>query len=144
MPELNRDLFVQLWKAAKAQQTPDDPTAALFQKYMIMHEDMHPHFDRLEQDPDAPLEVDGENLMLHIAFDAAADKSLETDNPEGVRMLMQNMLSSGMDPGRAFHVISQAIAHESILAHEANQDVDPQKILYRAAQYAEQAQQQGG
>jgi hypothetical protein len=144
MPELNRALFIELWQAAKSQRTPADADLALFQKYMVMHEDMHPHFDRFEQDLAAPLEVDGENLMLHIVFDAAAEKSLETDSPPGVWMLMQNMLNTGMDPGRAFHVIAQAIAHESTIAAQAGLEVDAQKFLYRAAQYAEQAQQQGG
>src|SRR4051812_28613757 len=78
MPELNREVFVNLWKATKSQQRPDDEGLALFQKYMIMHEDMHAHFDRLEQDPAAPLEVDGENLLLHFTFAAATEKSLET------------------------------------------------------------------
>src|SRR4051794_11548979 len=61
MPQLDREIFVNLWKATKSQNPPDAPDLALFQKYMIMHEDMPPHFDRLEQDPSAPLDVDGEN-----------------------------------------------------------------------------------
>src|SRR5689334_8405036 len=59
MPQLDREIFVRLWKATKSQQRPEDPDLALFQKYMIMHEDMHAHFDRLEDDPTAPLDVDG-------------------------------------------------------------------------------------
>jgi hypothetical protein len=142
MQELNREIFVGLWTAARSGKTSDVADEAILQKYMLMHEDMHAHFDRIEQDPSASMEVGGENLMLHIAMDAATEKSLEQDEPSGVRMLMQQMLSSGFDPGVAFHVISQAMMHETIIAGEAGQEFEPRKFLHRAASYAEQAQNQ--
>ena len=88
MSELTPELFVSLWNLAKAQQTPDDADLARMQKYMVMHEDMHGHFDRLLEDPSSPMEVDGENLMLHIAMDASTERCLELGEPMGIREVM--------------------------------------------------------
>ena len=119
-----------------------DADEALLQKYMLMHEDMHEHFERFAADPSDTMIVGRENLMLHIAMDAATERSLEKDEPSGVRMLMQQMLSSNFDPGVAFHVISQALMHETIVAGEAGKAFEPRQFLRRAADYAEQAQKQ--
>ena len=139
MPELTREIFVELWKMTKAAQPPQDAELARMQKYMAMHEDMHPHFEQIEQDPAAPLEVDGENLMIHIAMDAAAEAALEQDEPAGVRDLMQGMLSANVDPGIAFHAISQALMHEFIAAASAGQGMALDQFLARATAYARQA-----
>jgi hypothetical protein len=48
---------------------------------MILHEDMHEIWDRLVDDPRTSLEIDGENLLLHIAMDAATEKALESKRP---------------------------------------------------------------
>jgi hypothetical protein len=147
MPELNRETFVQLWAAAKAGQTPDDEYAALLQKYMMMHEDLHQHFERIAGDPNVPLEVDGENLMLHIAMDAATEKSLATDTPAGIRDVMQDLINSQMDPGVAFHVLAQALTHETITHYNASggeTEMDPANYLNRARAYAVQAKAQHG
>lgn len=145
MPELNRDTFVQLWTMAKAGHQPEDEYAALLQKYMVMHDDLHRHFEAVAADPAHPMEVDGENLMLHIAMDAAAEKSLAEDTPPGIRAVMQDLLDSKLDPGIAFHVISQALTHETITHHnspDADQDMDPAAYLARAQAYAVQAKAQ--
>ena len=145
MPELNRDLFVELWNAAKAGRRPEDEYAVVMQKYMMMHEDMHQHFENIANDPSYPMEVDGENLMLHIAMDAAAEKSLAEDVPAGIRAVMQDLIDSRMDPGVAFHVIAQALTHETIAHHnspEAEGEMDAGKYLERARAYAGQAKAQ--
>jgi hypothetical protein len=145
MPELNRDTFVQLWNATKAGQTANDEYAALLQKYMAMHEDMHQQFEAIANDPEAPLEVDGENLMLHIAMDAATEKALAEDLPAGIRAVMQDLLNQQMDPGVAFHVISQALMHESITHYDATgEEMNPEGFLDRAKAYAAQAKAQYG
>ena len=139
MPELTRDVFVSLWQATKANETPEDDGLARMQKFMQMHDDMHAHFDRIAADPDAPLDVEGENLLLHIAMDAATEQSLEADDPSGVRLLMQNMLHAQFPVSRAFHVLSQAMTHEFVTASSEGNEMDKQRFLARAAAYAEQA-----
>src|SRR2546421_10032063 len=76
-------LLPDLWKDAKRQQAPADEGLAAFQKFMVLHEDMHAVWDNLVEDPSTSLEVDGENLLLHIAMDAATEKALEQNQPEG-------------------------------------------------------------
>lgn len=142
MGELTPDLFISLWRMAKAQQTPDDDDLSRMQKFMIMHEDMHEHFDRFEADPSSPMVVDGENLMLHIAMDAAAERSLELGEPPGIRQVMQGMLDDGVEPDRAFHAVSQAMLHAFVLAAEQGQEFGPDDFLFRAQQYAAQARMQ--
>ena len=144
MPELTRDIFVQIWLAAKAQQRADDDGLARMQKFMVMHDDLHAHFDRIAADPAESVEVEGENLMLHIAMDAATEQSLEADDPSGVRLLMQNMLDQQFDPGHAFHVLSQAMTHEFLTATSEGKEMEKQRFLARAATYAEQARGRSG
>jgi hypothetical protein len=140
MPEFNRETLVQLWTDAKAGRTPADPDLARAQKYMMMHDDMHEHFEAAERDPAAPLTVDGESLLVHVLMDAATEKALELDEPAGVRTLMQSLLTAGMDPGRAFHVLSQAMQHEMTVQLTAGRDeLDPAAWLRRCIEYAQQA-----
>lgn len=143
MPELTREIFVDIWNAAKAGQPNTDPGLAQIQKFMMMHQDLHADFDRIAADPNEPVEVGGENLMLHVAMDAATQQMLEADDPAGVRLLMQNMLDQKFEPGRAFHVLAQAMTHEFLIAARAGQEMDKQKFLTRAASYAEQAAKAG-
>src|SRR5688572_18799910 len=138
MPELTRDVIVSLWNQAKAGQSPADADLARMQKFMLMHDDMYEHFERFAADPACPMEVDGENLMLHIAMDAATEKSLETDEPAGIRNLMQSLLSAGIEPGRAFHVLSQAMMHGFIIAAGEEREMAVDEYLQRAADYARQ------
>ena len=138
--ELTRELFISLWQAAKAGQAPADPELARMQKFMLMHDDMHSHFERFAADPASSMEVEGENLMLHIAMDAATEKSLELDQPSGARQLMQGMLDAGMEPGRAFHVMSQAMMHAFLIAADEGREMDEHEYLDRARAYAQQAQ----
>ena len=142
MPELTREIFVGLWTSAKAGGKSPDEGLARMQKFMVMHDDMHPHLDRIAGDPAESLEVHGENLMLHIAMDAATEQSLEADDPSGIRLLMQGMIDQQFDPGHAFHVLSQAMTHEFITASQQDQDMDRQRFLARATSYAEQAKAQ--
>jgi hypothetical protein len=137
--ELTRELFVSIWRQTRAGNAMEDPELARMQKFMLMHEDMHEHFERCANDPAASLEVEGENLMLHIAMDAATEKSLETDQPPGARALMQGMLDAGFEPGRAFHVMSQAMMHAFIIAAQDGRDLQPIEYLQRATGYARQA-----
>ena len=139
MPELTREIFAEIWTAAKTGQRNADDGLARIQKFMVMHEDMHAHFDRIAADPAAPVEVGGENLMLHVAMDAATEQCLEADDPSGVRLLMQNMIDQRFEPGRAFHVLSQAMTHEFLTAARAGNEMDKQRFLTRATSYAEQA-----
>jgi hypothetical protein len=143
MPELTRDIFVDIWNAAKAGQQNADDGLARMQKFMMMHQDMHAHFDRIAADPAEPVEVEGDNLILHIAMDAATEQSLEADDPSGIRLLMQNLLDQKFDPGRAFHVLSQAMTHEFLTATSAGGEMDKQRFLSRATSYAEQAVKTG-
>ena len=138
MPELTREVFVSLWNQTKAGQSPVEAELARMQKFMLMHDDMHEHFERFAADTSCSMEVDSENLMLHIAMDAATEKSLETDEPAGIRDLMQSLLSAGIDPGRAFHVLSQAMMHAFIIAMDQGRQMAVEEYLERAAEYARQ------
>jgi hypothetical protein len=139
MPELTRAIFVDIWNAAKAGQRNADDGLARIQKFMMMHQDMHAHFDRIAADPAEPVEVGGESLMLHLAMDAATEQALEADDPSGIRLLMQSMIDQKFEPGRAFHVLSQAMTHEFLIAARAGGEMDRQRFLARATSYAEQA-----
>src|SRR4051812_43843128 len=100
-------LLGDLWKAARLKQVPSDEGLAAFQKFMILHEDMHAVWERLADDPSTSLEIDGENLMLHIAMDAATEKALEQNQPEGLPGVFALLVEGGFDQSRAFHVIAQ-------------------------------------
>ena len=139
MPELTREVFVSLWSMTKAGTAPDDADLARMQKYMAMHEDMHAHFEGIAADPAASIDVDGENLVLHIAMDAATEAALERDEPDGIRDFMQSMLDSNVAPGTAFHAISQAMQHEFVLAAGRGEEMDLAQFATRAANYAAQA-----
>ncbi len=138
MPELTREVFVSLWAMAKTGQAPDDADLARMQKFMLMHDDMHEHFEHIANDASASIEVEGENLMLHIAMDAATEKSLELDQPAGARALMQAMLDAQLDPGRAFHVLSQAMMHAFLIAAGEEREMAETEYLDRARGYVQQ------
>src|SRR5690242_2115037 len=138
MPELTREVFVSIWTMAKAGQAPDDADLARMQKFMLMHDDMHEHFERIANDETASIDVEGENLVLHIAMDAATEKSLELDQPSGARALMQAMLDAQLDPGRAFHVLSQAMMHAFVIAADQEREMDESEYLDRARAYVQQ------
>lgn len=135
-------LFAELWKSARMRQAPDDESLAAFQKFMILHEDMHPIWDRLVEDPATSLDVDGENLMLHIAMDAATEKALERNEPEGLPGVFALLVEGGFDQSRAFHVISQAMEHEFLTAASQDQEMTLDGFLGRSKEYARQALEQ--
>ena len=135
-------LLAQLWTAAKNQQAPGDEDLAAFQKFMILHEDMHAYWDRLVEDPTISLEVEGENLLLHIAMDAATEKALEKNEPEGLPAIFALLVEGGFDQSRAFHVIAQAMEHEFLTAASQNQEMTLDGFMNRAKEYARQALEQ--
>jgi hypothetical protein len=137
-------LLAQLWVAAKKREVPGDEGLAAFQKFMILHEDMHACWDRLVEDPATPLEVEGENLLLHIAMDAATEKALERNEPEGLPGVFALLVRGGFDQSRAFHVIAQAMEHEFLTAASQNQEMTLDGFMSRAQEYARQALEQRG
>ena len=137
-------LLGELWKAAKERKAPEDEGLAAFQKFMILHEDMHAYWDRLADDPNTPLEVEGENLLLHIAMDAATEKALERNEPEGLPGVFALLVEGGFDQSRAFHVITQAMEHEFLTAASQNQEMTMDGFMTRAKEYARQALEQKG
>jgi hypothetical protein len=141
--ELNAALLAEIWRNTRAEKRLDDPDLARFQKFMILHEDMHATWDALAADPSTSLLVEGENLMLHVAMDAATETALETDQPPGLRQAFQMLTARGFDPGRAFHVLSQAMMHEFIVQAEQGKELDPKQFLTRVFDYAKQAMEQG-
>ena len=139
---LSPQLLRKLWAMAKAKQVPEEEALAAFQKFMVLHEDMHETWERLEKDSETSLDVGGENLLVHIAMDAATMRSLETDQPPGVANLMGFLAQKGFDQGHAFHVISQAMQHEFLTAASRGQEMDPAKYVERAKDYCRQAVEQ--
>jgi hypothetical protein len=132
------ELLARLWTMAKAQQMPDDEGLEAFQRFMVLHEDMHEYWERLEKDRTASLEVDGENLLLHIAMDAATMRGLEKDQPPGLKELLQMMLRNGIEQGRAFHVLSRAMEHEFLDAASKGQEMDLGAYFRRARDYIQE------
>jgi len=141
---LTPQVLVELWQSAKQKQAPADEGLAAFQKFMILHEDMHAVWDRLAEDPGTPLEIDGENLLLHIAMDAATEKALEMNEPEGLPGVFALLVQGGFDQSRAFHVIAQAMEHEFLTAASQNQEMTLDGFMGRAKEYARQALEQAG
>ena len=143
MNELTPAVFAEIWRTTKAEKRMEDPDLARFQKFMVLHEDMHATWDALAADPTTSLVVEGENLMLHVVMDAATEKALEADQPPGLRQAFQMLTARGFDQGRAFHVLSQAMMHEFILQAEQGKELEPQAFLTRVLDYAKQAFEQG-
>ena len=139
MNELTPAVFVEIWTATKADRALEDPDLARFQKFMVLHEDLHPLWEKLVEDPATSLEVEGENMMLHVAMDAATEAALESGKPEGLRGLFQALTQAGFDEGRAFHVLSQAMMHEFILQAEQGKELGLDLFLNRATDYTGQA-----
>jgi hypothetical protein len=141
---LTPQLLAELWTSAKKHEAPADEGLAAFQKFMILHEDMHALWDKLVEDPTTSLEVDGDNLLLHIAMDAATEKALEMNEPAGLPGLFALMVEGGFDQSRAFHVLSQAMEHEFLTAASQNQEMTLDGFMVRAKEYAKQALEQAG
>ncbi len=139
MPELNAAVLADLWKHAKSKKTPKEPFLQSVLRFMLLHENFHPMWEKLADDPTLPLVVDGENIVVHVAMDAAAENAIQTDRPEGIRDLFERLQAGGMERGRAFHVISKALADEFLLAGEAGEPVDLVKFYARAKDYAGRA-----
>jgi hypothetical protein len=136
---LTSKVLAGLWTQAKAKQTPDDAGLAAFQKFMILHEEMHVHWEKLEKDPEEPLLVDGENLLVHIAMDASTMRALETNEPSGISPLYARLIQNGLEQGMAFHVLSQAMQHEFLASATEGHEMELPKFLARAAEYTKQA-----
>jgi hypothetical protein len=141
---LTPQVLAELWIAARKRQAPDDPDLAAFQKFMVLHEDMHEIWDRLVDDPGVSLEIDGENLLVHIAMDAATEKALEKNDPAGLPGVFALLVQGGFDQGRAFHVLSQAMEHEFLTAAAQNQEMTSDGFMSRAREYAKAALEQAG
>ncbi|HEY3226923.1 MAG TPA: DUF1841 family protein [Planctomycetota bacterium] len=139
MTELNAAVLADLWKHAKAKKTPKEPFLQSVLRFMLLHENFHPWWDKLEADPTIPLMADGENLVVHIAMDAAAEKAIQDDRPEGIRELFEDLQARGMEKERAFHVISKAMADEFLVAGEEGEPMDLVKFYARAKEYAARA-----
>jgi hypothetical protein len=142
--DLTPRVLADLWAQFKKGQKPPDEELASFQKYMVLHENMHAHWDRLLKEPAASLVVDGEDLMLHIAMDVSTEQSLKRDEPSGIMGFFQTLTANGFDEGSAFHVLSQAMQHEFLEAASRGEDMDLSKFLARAAEYCRQALSDSG
>jgi len=136
---LTAALLAELWRDVKAEKPSEEETLAAFQKFMLLHEDMHAVWDRLLEDPATPLELEGENLLLHIAMDAASEKSLMKNEPMGIQAVFAALVAGGFDEGRAFHVVQQAMMHEFLTAASQNQEMSMEGFLERARAYGRQA-----
>jgi hypothetical protein len=136
-------LLASLWKDLKEEKVSSDEALAAFQKFMLLHEDMHPIWDRLLDDPNTPLEIDGENVMLHIAMDAACEKALQKNEPGGIQAVFAALVQGGFPAGDAFHVVQQAMMHEFLTAASQNQEMSLDGFLTRAREYGKQAVEQG-
>jgi hypothetical protein len=139
MNELTPAIFADIWKRTRADERVEDPDLARMQKFMLLHEDLHELWDKLVQDPSTPLVVEDENMMLHIAMDAATEGALEAGQPEGIRGLFQALTTAGFDEGQAFHVLAQAMAHEFLTAAEKGEEMRLDLYLNRATDYTGQA-----
>jgi len=137
-------LLAGLWVAARRREAPADEELAALQKFMVLHEDMHEVWDRLVDDPETSLEVDGENLLLHIAMDAATEKALESNDPAGLPGVFALLVQGGFDQSRAFHVLAQAMEHEFLTAAAQDQEMSSDGFMSRAKEYARQALEQAG
>ena len=144
MENLTPELFAELWKSYRADQAPEEAELAAMQKFMVLHQDMHPVWDRLVADPSTPLEVDGEDLMLHVAMDVATERSLADNKPPGIHALFAGLVKKGLEEGEAFHVISQAMLHEFLIAAEQGKEMEIPAYFQRAADYCKQALEQHG
>lgn len=139
MTELNAAVVADLWRHAKANQTPKGPFLQSVLRFMLLHENFHPMWEKLAADPTIPLVVDGENIVLHVAMDAAAENAIQTDRPEGIRELFEDLQAGGVERGRAFHVVSKAMADEYLLAGESGEPMDLVKVYARAKEYGARA-----
>jgi hypothetical protein len=136
MSELNAAIVADLWKKAKEDRTPKEPYLQAVLKFMLLHENFHPMWEKLAADPTISLVVDGENVVLHVAMDAAAENAILTDRPEGIRDLFENLQARGVEQGRAFHVISKAMMDEYLVAAEAGEPMDLVRLYARAKDYS--------
>jgi hypothetical protein len=136
MTELNAAVVADLWKKAKENKTPKEPYLQAVLRFMLLHENFHAMWEKLAADPTLPLVIDGENVVLHVAMDAAAENAIQTDRPEGIRELFDDLQAGGMEKERAFHVISKAMADEYLLANEAGEPLDQVRFYLRAKDYA--------
>lgn len=136
MNELNAAVLADLWKHAKAKKTPKDPFLQSVLRFMLLHEDLHPWWEKLEADPTIPLVVEGENLIVHIAMDAATEKAIQDDKPEGIRDIFEDLQARGQEKEYAFHVISKAMTDEFLVAGEEGEPMDLVKFYVRAKEYA--------
>jgi hypothetical protein len=127
----------------KESRVPDDPDLAGLQKFMVLHGDLHDVWERLLEDPEASLLVEGEDVAVHLAMDLSTERALEQDRPEGLRRIYSSMVATGLDAGQAFHVLSQAMMHEFVSAAEAGQTMDLAAFMRRAALYAGEAMKEG-
>jgi hypothetical protein len=139
MPELNSDVLRNLWIMAKAGQKHEDPEYQRIQKYMVLHGDMHEIWDRLEADPSTSLVIDNHDVMLHIGMDAAAEKSIEQDEPKGMQQLFVVMRNAGIEETVAFHVISRSLYMEFLQAATLGKEVEMDKLYARAAELTREA-----
>src|SRR5688572_11726909 len=124
MTELNAAIAADLWKKAKEDKSPKDPFLQSVLRFMLLHENFHPMWEKLAADPTIPLVVDGENVVLHVAMDAAAESAIQTDRPEGIRELFDDLQSRGVEKGRAFHLISKAMLDEYLVAGQSGEPMD--------------------
>jgi len=142
-PQLTPALLAGLWKDLREERPAEDEALAAFQKFMLLHEDMHEIWDRLVDDPATPVELNGENVILHIAMDAACEKALERNDPAGIQAIFASLVQGGFEAGDAFHVVQQAMMHEFLTAASQNQEMSLEGFLTRAREYGKQAVEQG-
>ena len=142
-PQLTPALLAGLWKDLKEERPSEDEALAAFQKFMLLHEDMHGLWDRLLDDPSTPVEVNGENVLLHIAMDAACEKALQKNEPAGVQAIFAALIQGGFEASDAFHVVQQAMMHEFLTAASQDQEMSLDGFLTRAREYGKQAVEQG-
>jgi hypothetical protein len=135
---IDLELLIDLWRNVKAERVAEDPDLKRFQKFMVLHEDMHPAFEQLEADPNALPVADRDRLLLHLSMDVGTESALQQGQPDGIRAVMERLLRGGLEDGEAFHVLSFAMAETFVAAAQGGQEFDPAAWLARAHEQAEQ------
>lgn len=139
MNELTPAMLAGIWTMHKEGRTPEEPFLEAVQKFMVLHQDLHGWWERLVADPETPV-VDGErNVLVHVAMDAATERSLRENQPGGILEAYGHLIAAGMDQGESFHVISAAMEHEFLVSAANGREMEPDAFLKRAQDYVVQA-----
>ncbi|MEW5871721.1 MAG: DUF1841 family protein [Chloroflexota bacterium] len=120
---LTRQHMRTLWQTAQAGAALQGEDALLV-KIMQQHHEYAHLWARLDELPEAHIEQDGVNPILHVHFHHIVENQIAQKNPPAVAQVIKTLLGKGLSRHEAIHIVAGVAAEETFAIVQQSRPFD--------------------